>query len=147
MLDEKARRAYNIFIENTEGKAMLEVVAALIRRGERYLICRRPMHKARGGQWEFPGGKVEKGETKQQAIVREIREELAVQLCAGEAAAEVIYAYPDLTVHLSLLDAQIISGEPATLEHSELAWVTLGEMQQYDLCPADRMLLQKIGKA
>lgn len=126
---------------------MLEVVAALICRGDRYLICRRPMHKARGGQWEFPGGKVEKGETKQQAIVREIREELAVQLCADGIAAEVIHAYPDLTVHLSLLDARIISGEPAALEHSEFAWVTLEEMQQYDLCPADRMLVQKIGKA
>lgn len=123
---------------------MLEVVAALVRREERFLICRRPMHKARGGQWEFAGGKVEAGETKRQAVERELREELGVELRAGGVVAEVVYSYPDLTVHLSLLEARIVSGAPRRLEHSEFAWVTLDEMELYDLCPADRALVRKL---
>lgn len=123
---------------------MLEVVAALVRREDCFLICRRPMHKARGGQWEFAGGKVEAGETKQQAVERELREELGVELCAGGVVAEVVYRYPDLTVHLSLLEARIVSGAPRRLEHSEFAWVRLDEMQMYDLCPADRALVRKL---
>ena len=123
---------------------MLEVVAALVRREERFLICRRPMHKARGGQWEFAGGKVEAGETKRQAVERELREALGVELRAGGVVAEVVYSYPDLTVHLSLLEAQIVSGAPRRLEHSEFAWVRLDEMQMYDLCPADRALVRKL---
>jgi len=125
---------------------MLEVVAALIRSGDRFLICRRPMHKARGGQWEFAGGKVEPGETRQQAIVREIREELGVELRAGEAVAETVHHYPDLTVHLSLMEAEIISGAPRLLEHSEIAWAGLNEIHRYDLCPADRELVRGLLK-
>lgn len=123
---------------------MLEVVAALVRREDCFLICRRPTHKARGGQWEFAGGKVEAGETKQQAVERELREELGVQLRAGDVVAEVVYRYPDLTVHLSLLEARIVSGALRRLEHSEFAWVRLDEMGLYDLCPADRALVRKL---
>lgn len=123
---------------------MLEVVAALVRRKDEYLICRRPMHKARGGQWEFAGGKVEAGETKRQAVVRELWEELRIHLRAGEVAAEVIYDYPDLTVHLSLLEAEIVSGTPELLEHSKLAWVRLEALETYDLCPADRALVRRL---
>lgn len=123
---------------------MLEVVAALVRREDCFLICRRPMSKARGGQWEFAGGKVEAGETKQQAVERELREELGVELRAGSVVAEVVYRYPDLTVHLSLLEAQIVSGVPRRLEHSEFAWVRLDKMGLYDLCPADRALVRKL---
>ena len=123
---------------------MLEVVAALLRRGEKFLICRRPMHKARGGQWEFAGGKVELGETKQQAIIREIREELSLTISAGEVAAETVHAYPDLTVHLSLLEAEILSGELNQNEHSDIAWITLRDVHKYDLCPADRALVKQL---
>ena len=123
---------------------MLEVVAALVRRGEEFLICRRPMHKARGGQWEFAGGKVEMGETKQQAIIREFREELSLNLNAGEVIAETVHAYPDLTVHLSLLEATIASGELCQNEHSAVAWVTLRDIHKYDLCPADRELVRQL---
>ena len=119
---------------------MLEVVAALVRREDCFLICRRPMSKARGGQWEFAGGKVEAGETMQQAVERE----LGVKLRAGGVVAEVVYRYPDLTVHLSLLEARIVSGAPRRLEHSEFAWARLDEMQMYDLCPADRALVRKL---
>ena len=99
---------------------MTEVVAALIWRDGRFLICQRPAHKARGLLWEFVGGKVEPGETQAQALVRECREELAVPLTVGEVFAEVVHAYPDLTVHLTLFHAAIAEGEPQLLEHNAL---------------------------
>lgn len=79
---------------------MTEVVAALIREGGKFMICRRPAHKARGLLWEFVGGKVEPGETKEQALVRECREELAVTVAVGSVFTEVTHVYPDLTIHL-----------------------------------------------
>jgi len=125
-----------------ENKKKIEVVAGLVQVGECFLICRRPMDKARGGQWEFAGGKVEPGETKQQALVREFREELDVELNPGEVVLEVTHNYPDLTVHLSLLEATVASGEPRALEHSEIRWVKMNEVHTFDLCPADRELVR-----
>lgn len=124
-----------------ENKKAIEVVAGLVRKGDCVLICRRPMNKARGGQWEFAGGKVEQGETKQQALVREFREELDVELKAGEVLLGVTHCYPDLTVHLSLLEATVARGEPRALEHSEIRWVKIEEIHAFDLCPADRELV------
>ena len=89
---------------------MTEVVAALIWEKDRFMICQRPLHKARGLLWEFVGGKVEPGETREQALVRECREELGVTLEVGEAFMDVIHAYPDLTVHLTLFNASIREG-------------------------------------
>ena len=86
---------------------MVEVVAALIWDGGRFFICHRPAHKARGLLWEFVGGKVEPGETKAQALIRECREELAITLAVGDVFMDVVHAYPDLTVHLTLLNATI----------------------------------------
>ncbi len=123
---------------------MTEVVAALIWDGERFLICRRPPHKARGMLWEFVGGKVEPGETKEQALIRECREELAVDLEVGEEFMQVTHTYPDLTVHLTLLHAHIVQGTPQLLEHMELAWITPTEIPQYTFCPADETILEKL---
>ena len=123
---------------------MTEVVAALIWEGERFLICRRPPHKARGMLWEFVGGKVEPGETKEQALIRECREELAVELEVGEEFMQVTHTYPDLTVHLTLLHARIVQGTPQLLEHMELAWITPAEIPQYTFCPADEVILEKL---
>ena len=82
---------------------MTEVVAALIWDGDRFLICQRPAHKARGLLWEFVGGKVEPGETKEDALIRECREELDITLSVGDVFMEVTHEYPDLTVHLTCL--------------------------------------------
>lgn len=123
---------------------MTEVVAALIWRDGRFLICQRPAHKARGLLWEFVGGKVEPGETQAQALVRECREELAVTLTVGEVFAEVVHAYPDLTVHLTLFHAAIAEGEPQLLEHNALRWITPDEIPEYDFCPADVEILEKL---
>ncbi len=121
-----------------------EVVAALIRQGERFLICQRPAHKARGLLWEFVGGKVEPGETKEQALIRECMEELAVTLSVGEVFMDVIHEYPDLTVHLTLYNAAIAEGVPQKLEHNDIKWITPSEIPNYEFCPADVEILKEI---
>lgn len=123
---------------------MTEVVAALIWQGRKFMICQRPAHKARGLLWEFVGGKVEPGETKHQALIRECREELGVQVAVGEAFMEVTHAYPDLTVHLTVFHAQITSGTVQMLEHHDIRYITAAQIPAYDFCPADQAILEKL---
>lgn len=123
---------------------MTEVVAALIWEGDRFLICQRPAGKTRGLLWEFVGGKVEVGETKEQALVRECKEELDIVLAVEEVFAEVVHAYADMTVHLTLFNARIESGRPKRLEHHALRWILPCEIAQFSFCPADEELLEKI---
>lgn len=123
---------------------MTEVVAALIWQGDKFMICQRPAHKARGLLWEFVGGKVEPGETPEEALVRECREELDVTLQVGELYTEVTHVYPDLTVHLSLFHASIREGIPQKLEHNDIQFIAPSEIPNYDFCPADVEILQKI---
>ena len=125
---------------------MTEVVAALIWQGDKFMICQRPAHKARGLLWEFVGGKVEPGETIEQALIRECREELAVTLSVGDVFMDVVHEYPDLTVHLTLFNATIAEGDPQMLEHNDIQWITPAEMEQYDFCPADVEILKEITK-
>ena len=121
-----------------------EVVAALICDGDKFMICQRPAHKARGLMWEFVGGKVEPGETKEQALVRECQEELAVTLSIGDVFMEVVHEYPDITVHLTLFNATIAEGEPQKLEHNDIKWITPSEIPNYEFCPADEEILHRI---
>ena len=123
---------------------MTEVVAALIWEGEKFMICQRPARKARGLLWEFVGGKVEPGETKEQALIRECREELVVTLSVGDVFMDVIHEYPDITVHLTLFNATIADGIPQKLEHNDIQWITSGEISNYEFCPADEEMLKKI---
>ena len=123
---------------------MVEVVAALIWNGDKFMICQRPAHKARGLLWEFVGGKVEPGETKEAALIRECREELAVTLSVGGIFMDVVHEYPDLTVHLTLFNATIAEGKPQKLEHNDIKWITPAEIPEYDFCPADVEILKKI---
>jgi len=125
---------------------MLEVVAALIERGDRFLACQRPAYKARGLKWEFLGGKVEKGETREEAIIRECREEIGVTIAVHGISAEATHRYPELTVHLTLLRASIADGEPQRLEHADIRWMTLEEAAGYPFCEADQELLALIRK-
>ena len=125
-------------------KSITEVVAALIWDKDKFMICQRPAHKARGLLWEFVGGKVELGETKEQALIRECQEELAVTLTVGDVFMDVIHEYPDLTVHLTLFNATISEGEPQMLEHNDIKWITPSEISNYDFCPADEEILAKI---
>ena len=126
---------------------MTEVVAALIWKGERFMICQRPAHKARGMLWEFVGGKVEHGESGEEALIRECREELAVAISVGDAFMEVIHEYPDLTVNLTLFNATIAEGVPQKLEHNDIKWITPAEIGKYDFCPADGEILKRIIEA
>ncbi len=123
-----------------------EVVAALIWQGEQFMICQRPAHKARGLLWEFVGGKVEPGETKPAALIRECEEELAIVVDVGDIFMEVTHEYPDLTVHLTLFHASVAEGEPQMLEHNDIRWITPAEIPEYDFCPADVEILEEIAK-
>ena len=123
---------------------MIEVVAALIWQGDKFMICQRPAHKARGLLWEFVGGKVESGETKEEALIRECREELDVTLSVGDVFMDVTHEYPDITVHLTLFKATIAEGVPVALEHNDVKWITPEEIPSYDFCPADVEILARI---
>ena len=123
---------------------MVEVVAALIWDKEKFMLCQRPAHKGNALLWEFVGGKVEPGETKAQALVRECREELAVTVAVGGEFMDVVHEYPDAVVHLTLLEASIAEGVPQMLEHNDIKWITTREISNYDFCPADKEILAKI---
>ena len=112
--------------------------------GDKFMICQRPANKARALLGEFVGGKVEQGETKEQALIRECQEELAVTLSVGDAFMDVVHEYPDLTVHLTLFNATIAEGEPQRLEHNDIQWITPSEIPNYEFCPADEEILKKI---
>lgn len=123
---------------------MVEVVAALIWDNGKFMICRRPQNKARALLWEFVGGKVEPGETKEQALIRECCEELAVNISVGGEFMNVTHEYPDITVHLTLFCATIKEDVPKLIEHSDLKWIVPEEIHNYEFCPADKEILQKI---
>lgn len=125
---------------------MVEVVAALIWQDDRFLICQRPAHKARGMLWEFVGGKVEPGETMAQALVRECREELDITVSVGEIFTQVVHEYPDIQIRLTLFHCAIAEGTPKLLEHNDLKWITPAQIPGYDFCPADKDILAQIQK-
>lgn len=123
---------------------ILEVVAALIWQDGKFFACQRPEHKARGGLWEFVGGKVEPGETKEAALIRECREELGVDIRVQDVFMDVLHEYPDITVHLTLFNARFNGEEPKMLEHQAFLWVTPEEADETIFCPADKEILDEI---
>lgn len=123
---------------------MVQVVAALIRQGEKFMIFQRPVTKTRAYQWEFVGGKVEAGETLEEALIRECREEIGVTVKVGDVFMEVDHEYPDITIHLTLFNAEIAEGVPQKLEHNDIRCITPDEIPQYRFCPADDAILTKI---
>lgn len=123
---------------------MVEVVAALIWDNDKFMICQRPATKSCALLWEFVGGKVEPGETKEQALIRECQEELAITLSVADAFMDIVHEYPDITVHLTLFNATIADGVPQKLEHNDIKWITSAEIPQYNFCPADTEILARI---
>lgn len=123
---------------------MIDVVAALIWDKDKFMICQRPANKARGLLWEFVGGKVQPGETKKQALIRECQEELAITVAPVNVFTEVVHEYPDITINLTLYNCTIADGVPKLLEHNDLKWITPAEIPQYHFCPADTEILKKI---
>ena len=121
---------------------IIEVVGGIIRREGKFLLGKRPLGKAQGGHWEFIGGKIEPGETHEEALARECREEIALPIVNAKIRTSVTHAYPEKTIHLTLIDCEPAPGaEPTVLEHVELGWFTPAEMKSLDFCPADAELL------
>ena len=121
-------------------------MAALVVEGGKFMICQRPVTKARGLLWEFVGRKVEPGETRTEALVRECREELGVTVVPGDVFMEVDHVYPDITIHLTLFRAAIASGRPQKLEHADIRFIAPEEISDYAFCPADESILKEIQK-
>lgn len=126
----------------TKDMKVIEVVGGIIRRGEKYLLGKRPLGKSQGGKWEFIGGKIEPGETPEEALARECREEIALPIVNAKIRTAVTHAYPDRTIHLTLIDCEpAADAEPQALEHEALGWFTAEEALKLDFCPADVELL------
>jgi 8-oxo-dGTP diphosphatase len=125
---------------------MTDVVAALIWEGDRFMICQRPAHKARGLLWEFVGGKTEPGEAMSDALVRECQEELDITVSVGDIFTQVIHEYPDILIRLTLFHCTIAEGTPKLLEHKDLKWIHSSEIPDFDFCPADKDILALIQK-
>ena len=125
---------------------MTDVVAALIWDENRFMICQRPAHKARGLLWEFVGGKTEPGETMEAALIRECREELDITVSAGEVFMQVVHEYPDIHIRLTLFHCTIAAGTPKLLEHQDLQWILPCQIPNFDFCPADKDILAQIQK-
>ena len=127
-------------------KPFRHVVAALIWDGDKFMICQRPLNKTRALQWEFVGGKTEEGETKEEALIRECREELDITVSVGDVFFEVDHEYPDIFIHLTLFNCTIAEGTVKMFEHNDIKWITPEEIPQYEFCPADKDILEKIMK-
>lgn len=129
-------------------KPLIQVSAALIcdNAEKKILICQRPKDKKRGLLWEFPGGKVEPGESKEEAVIRECQEELAVNLSVESIYASLLHSYEDITIELTLFKAIIALGEPQKLEHNDIKWIYPYDAPRYDFCPADREIVRQISK-
>ena len=123
-----------------------DVVAALIWEENRFMICQRPAHKARGLLWEFVGGKVEENESMEDALIRECREELDITISVGDLFTQVVHEYPDIHIRLSLFNCTISEGTPKLLEHNDLKWITPAQIPDFDFCPADKDILALIRK-
>lgn len=119
---------------------MVEVVAALIWDEDHFLICQRPENKARPLLWEYVGGKVEPGETKEEALVRECKEELDITVSVHSKFFDVVHEYPDITIHLTLFNASILEGEITLLEHNDSRWILPREIPDFEFCPADKTI-------
>ncbi len=125
-------------------KRMVDVVAALLWEKDKFLICQRPANKARGLLWEFVGGKVEPGESKEAALIRECREELDVTVRVGREFMTVVHDYPDILIRLTLFHCILETGSPKLLEHTACAWIHPSQTDAYDFCPADADIVKKV---
>ena len=120
------------------------VAAGLVFRGGRLLITQRPAGGHLAGLWEFPGGKLEPGETWEAGLRRELREELGVEVEVGRLFCEVHHAYPEKRVHLQFYICRLVDGEPRPLGCPSLEWVTAAELERFAFPEADRVLLEKL---
>jgi mutator protein MutT len=125
---------------------VIEVAAALIFHRGKLLITQRHAKAHLGGLWEFPGGKLEAGETYEQCLAREIREELGVEIAVGYCFAEITHEYPEKNVRLKFFRAELTSGEPQPLDCAAFKWVTKAGLDDFEFPAADQQLLTKLKK-
>ena len=123
---------------------MTDVVAALIWDQDKFMICQRPAHKARGLLGEFVGGKTEPGESMEDALIRECQEELDITVSVGDIFTQLIHEYPDIHIRLTLFNCTIAQGTPKLLEHHDLKWITPAQIPDFQFCPADKDILKMI---
>lgn len=121
----------------------VNVVAAIIRDGEKVFATQRGYGEFKGG-WEFPGGKIETGETPEEALIREIKEELNVDIKVGNNLGSIEYDYPTFHLSMNTFLCEIIKGEIVLLEHDDARWVTINDLRSVDWLPADNMLIENI---
>lgn len=125
-------------------KKVLEVVAALLWNENKFFIAKRSEERDLGGLWEFPGGKVEEGESPESAISRECEEELGISVEVAELFMKVTHDYGDKVINLALFSCKIKEGTPLLLEHQKMEWISVEEIPNYDFCPADLPFLEKL---
>lgn len=124
---------------------MINVVAAIIKNGEgKILITQRNLKKTQGGLWEFPGGKIEKGETREEAIIREIKEELTIEINVESYLGEKVFEYPEKSINLIALNCRVKSGNIYLTEHEEARWVEKEELNSFEFAPADIFIVKKL---
>lgn len=123
---------------------MKEVTAAIIREGDKILICQRGKDDELPMLWEFPGGKLEAGETLEQCIVREIMEELSLEIKVIDVFAKTIYRFNQKEIHFTFFNARIVAGEMTLNVHNDARWVSAKEMKNYDFMPADVDIAQRV---
>lgn len=127
-----------------KNKNRVEVSAALIFHRGKLLITQRHAKSHLGGLWEFPGGKREVGETYEQCLAREIREELGVEISVGNLFDEIAHDYPEKSVQLKFFLCKIISGEPQTLDCAAVRWIERQQLDDFEFPAADAQLLEKL---
>ena len=125
---------------------MIQVVAAVIRHHGKILICQRPQGKNLAGCWEFPGGKVERGESKPAALMRECREELAVAVLVGAQTGSAVHDYGEYSVDITFYECRLDGQMPVAVEHSAIAWVQPSELKNYNFCPADSQFIKALSQ-
>lgn len=124
---------------------MINVVAAIIKNGKgKILITQRNLKKSQGGLWEFPGGKIEKGETREEAIIREIKEELTIEINVESYLGEKVFEYPEKSINLIALNCRVKSGNIYLTEHEEARWVEKEELNSFEFAPADIFIVKKL---
>lgn len=121
---------------------MIEVVAGIIYKGDKFLIAQRNLKKAQGGLWEFPGGKLESGETYEEALKREIKEEFNAEIEVEEYVTENVHHYPEKDIRLLFYKAKLISENIELLEHEDFRWITKQDKDKFKFAGADEKIFE-----
>lgn len=125
---------------------MIEVVGAVIVKDNKFLGAQRPLNKSLGGYWEFPGGKLEKGETPQEALKREIKEELLCDIEVLDYIVNDVYSYDYGDISLTTYYCKLNGDDPVMSEHMDMQWITINDIDNYKWAPADDATLKILRK-